>query len=147
MKPDGGEIFVENFDGHTISAINTSANEVSESFLAGDNPASAIVTSDNSLLYVSSFGTDSVGVFDVSTRKMIGKVSVGSHPDSIALSPSEDLLLVANARSGDLAIVRTDKRATKKIKSPPYRLFNLVPVGMRPNSIAVAAQRSTSGAK
>jgi hypothetical protein len=78
---------------------------------------------------------------------MIGKVSVGSRPDSIVPSAAEDLLLVANSRSGDVAIVRTDKRATKKIKSPPYRLFNLVPVGLQPNSIAVWTQRSGPKAK
>ena len=41
MKPDGGEIFVSNFDSDTISEIATSNNEVGGAYTVGAHPSRA----------------------------------------------------------------------------------------------------------
>ena len=38
LKPDGGEIFVSNFDSNSFSIVEAYTNEVSGSYLIGSNP-------------------------------------------------------------------------------------------------------------
>ena len=78
-------------------------------YLIGDNPSHGVVTSDNSLLYMSNFGSDTVSVYAIDEGRVIGAVQVGSHPDALALTPDEAHLLVVDSGSGDVAVVRTVK--------------------------------------
>ena len=41
LKPDGGELFVCNFDSASVSVIETAANEVGGSYLIGSQPVHA----------------------------------------------------------------------------------------------------------
>ena len=99
----------------------------------------SLVSGDNSTLYVSNFASNSIAVIDATTRKLITTVQVGSQPDALALSPAENMLLVADAGSGDVAVLRLDKRRDKKVQAPPPRLFMMIPTGAKPSQIAVKA--------
>jgi YVTN family beta-propeller protein len=137
MKPDGGEVFVSNYEAQTISVVGPYTDEVSDSFLAGDHPVRSLVSGDNSTLYVSNFASNDIAVFDAITRKLITTVQVGSNPDALALTPAETMLLVADSGSGDVAVLLLDKRVDKKVQAPPPRLFLMIPTGARPSQIAV----------
>ena len=97
----------------------------------------SLVSGDNGTLYVSNFASNSVAVFDAITRKLITTVQVGSKPDALALTPAENMLLVADSGSGDVAVLLLDKRSDKKVQAPPPRLFMMIPTGARPSQIAV----------
>ena len=90
LKPDGGELFVSNFNSNNFSIVETGNNEVGGSYLIGDNPSQGIVTADNSLLYMSNFGSDTVSVYAIDEGRVAGAVQVGSHPDALALTPDEE---------------------------------------------------------
>ena len=131
LKPDGGEAFVSNYDSDTISELTTSSNEVGGAYLVGGHPVRGLVSADNSLLYVSDFSAGRVGVYSIDDGKLIGSgVRVGEGPDALAFSASGRFLLVVNAQSGDIAVVRT---------SNPASLLTLFPAGRAPNDIAVKA--------
>ena len=68
-----------------------------------------------------------LGLLRFDDGQRIGGVSVGDGPSAMALSSLGHLLLVVDTHSGDLALVRTASHA----------LFNIVPTGSGPNSIAV----------
>ena len=53
-----------------------------ESFLAGDHPVRTLVSGDNGTLYVSNFASNSVAVFDATTRKLITTVQVAKLPEA-----------------------------------------------------------------
>ena len=136
LKPDGGELFVCNFDSDSVSVIETSTNEVGSTFLIGTHPSHAVVSNDNSLLYVSNFGADAVAVYSIDTGKFVASIMVGSRPDALALSPNQHFLLVADALAGDVAVIlKRDK--TTRANPAPFALHTLVPVGIQPNQIAV----------
>jgi YVTN family beta-propeller protein len=137
MKPDGGEIFVSNFDSDSISEIATGTNEVGGAYLVGAHPASGIVSADNSLLWISNFNADSIGVYSIDDGQLIKpSVRVGSGPDALAFSSDGFLLLAVDARSGDVSVVRTQSYASNgaiRIGT----LFTMLPAGKQPNAIAV----------
>lgn len=140
LKPDGGEIFVSNFDSDTISEIATSTNEVGGAYLIGAHPVRAIVSADNSLLWISNFNADAIGVYSIDDGKRINTVPVGGGPDGLAFSAEGHLLLAANTGSGDISVVRVMSRTPSGV-SRTGTLFTMLPAGKQPNAIVVKAFR------
>lgn len=129
LKPDGGEIFAVNYDSGSISEIDTSTNEVGAAYLVGTHPVRGVASADNSTLYVSDFDADSLGVFSIVDADLVGTARSGDGPDAMAFSSAGHLLLVADARSGDVAVIRT----------LTHSLLTTLPAGSKPNDIAVKA--------
>jgi YVTN family beta-propeller protein len=131
LPPDGGEIFVSNYDSDTISEISTQTNEVGGAYLVGPHPSHGVATADNSLLYFSNFSTGRVGTYSIDDGKLGDSVRVGEGPDALAFSAEGHLLFVADSVSGDIAVIRTNV--------PHPWLLTLFPAGRRPSGIAIAA--------
>ncbi len=132
LKPDGGEIFVSNFGSDSISEISTWTNEVSGTYTIGSKPVHGIVSGDNSTLWVANFGADLISIYSIDDGKLVATVHTGSAPDALAFSADEHLLLVTDAHSGDVAVVRTQGKQGAA-------LFTILPAGSSPNAIAVKA--------
>lgn len=132
VKPDGGEIFVSNFDSNTISAISTWTNEVENTYPIGNRPVYSVVSADNGSLWVSNFSAESVSLYSVDDGKMLTSIHTGPGPDALAFSADEHLLLATDARSGDVAVIRTAS------KNGP-ELFTMLPAGASPNDVVVKA--------
>jgi len=132
LKPDGGEVFVTNFDANTISEVVTNTNEVAATHLIGAGPVRGVISADNSTLYVSNFNSDTIGVYSIDDGKLVETVHVGSRPDALALSPNQNFLFVADTAAGDVSVVRTAARQGAV-------LLTIIPVGQQPNAIAVKA--------
>jgi YVTN family beta-propeller protein len=139
LKPDGGELIVCNFDSDNISIIETTTNEVGNSYLVGTHPARGLVTGDSARLYVSNFGSNSVAVYDIDNGKVITSIAVGSRPDALALSVNESYLLILDSGSGDVAVI--ERRRPTKLEPAEYALLTMTQVGLQPNNIAVKAFR------
>ncbi len=130
LKPDGGEIFAVNYDGASFSEIDTSTNEVGSAYMVGTHPVAGIATADNSLLYVSDFDADTLGVYSIDDGELMPVAPrTGDGPETMAFSKAGNLLFVVNTRSGDVAVIRTSTNS----------LLNLFPVGAKPNDIVVKA--------
>lgn len=134
LKPDGGELFVSNFDSDSISEVATSTDDVSGAYLMGSHPVHGLVSADNTLLYVSNFRSQELSIYSIDDGKRLVlplPLRVGDGPDGLAFSTRGNLLFVVDARSGDVAVIRTSTRS----------LFTLLPTGRLPNAIAIKAFR------
>jgi YVTN family beta-propeller protein len=129
LKPDGGEIYAVNYDSGSISEIDTGTNEVGAAYLVGTHPVRGLIAADDSTLYVSDFDADSLGVFSIDDGQLIGTSRTGSGPDALAFSKAGNLLFAVDARSGDVAVIRTSS----------HSLLTMLPAGSKPNDIAVKA--------
>jgi YVTN family beta-propeller protein len=130
LKPDGGELFVSNSLSDSISEVVTSTNDVGGAYLMGDDPIRGLVSSDNSLLYVANFQSQYVTVYAIEDgRRSDPSIHVGDGPSALAFSSAGQLLFVVDARSADIAVVRTASRS----------LFTILSTGRAPNAIAVKA--------
>ena len=128
LKPDGGEVFVSNFDSDSVSEIVTSTNDVAGSYLMGSHPVHALVSPDNSLLYVSNFRSQELSIYSIDDGKRTAlPIHVGDGPDALAFSAGGQLLFAVDALSGDVAVIRTSTGG----------LFTLLPTGRQPNAIAI----------
>ena len=89
-----------------------------------------VVSADNSLLYVSNFGSDSVSVYSIQNGKFLKAIAVGSHPAGIAVGAGS--VWVANT---DGTVSRIDPAAGQGLG----RVVRTIAVGGTPSSLAVGA--------
>lgn len=136
LKPDGGEVFVSNSLSNSISEIYADKDDVAGAYLMGADPVRGLVSRDNALLYVANLRSQEVTVYSIGDGKRLstssgGGIHVGDGPSALAFSAAGHLLFVVDARSGDVAVVRTANR----------QMFTMLPAGRGPNAIAVKAFR------
>jgi YVTN family beta-propeller protein len=127
LKPDGGEAFSSNFDSDSISEIGTSADEVGGTYAVGAGTVRGVVSQDNSLLWNANFRAGTVSRYSIDDGKMIGSIHIGGSPDALALSTEGHLLLVVDAASSEVAVIR----------AMTHSLFTMLPCGPKPNDIVV----------
>jgi len=60
---------------------------------------------------------------------------VGSQPYVIALSQSQNYLLVLDSQSGDVTVIQ--KRKPRKLEPGEYGLLTMIPAGVQPNNVAI----------
>ena len=132
LKPDGGEIFVSNSAAGSVSEISTQNNEVGNTFPIGELPTHGIVSADNSALWVSNSGGNSISLYSIDDGKLVSSIHTGNAPDALAFSADQHLLLAADRKSGDVALIRTSSRLGPG-------LFTLLPAGPNPSAIAIKA--------
>ena len=130
LKPDGGEVFSTNFGGNSISEMSTWTNDVTGTYAVVMQPSRAVVSRDDSSLWIAAFGSDSASLYSIDDGRIVASVRTGSRPDALAFSADEHLLLVADSGSADVAVIRTTS------PSGPA-LFTLLPAGPQPNDIVV----------
>lgn len=136
MKPDGGEIFVSNYGGDTVSEIATNADNVGGAYVMGANPLGGVVTADNSILWESNFGDNTVGAYSIDDGTRINTVQVGEGPGPLALASGGFLLLAVDRSAGDVSVLRTVSYTPKGVPVSGS-LFTVLSAGKDPNAIAV----------
>jgi YVTN family beta-propeller protein len=134
LKPDGGEIFCSNRGSDSISEISTQTNEVGSTFPIGNKPAHGVVDMANSALWISNSGADSVSLYSIDDGKRGGSIHTDDAPDALAFSADEHLLLVANGKTGDVAVIRPQSRLGPA-------LFTMLPVGGEPVAMVVKSMQ------
>ena len=82
-----------------------------------------------------SIGSNAVAVYDIDMGKVIASLPVGSQPDGLALSQSQNYLLALNSQSGDVTVIQ--KRRPRKLEPGEYGLLTMIPAGVQPNNIVV----------
>ena len=138
LKPDGGELYVPSPEVHGLVILNTQTNEVAEFLLLGLAPSQAVLTADAAMLYASDSAAGRVIAVNIFNRQVITTVSVGQNPGAIALTPDEDIVLVVDQDSNDLAVLRTRSILQQAgATAPPSSLITLIPVGRRPRDLAI----------
>lgn len=136
LKPDGGEIFVSNAGGDTFSEIATTNNEVGGSYTIGEHPSGGIVSSDNSLLWISNSAANTVAAYSIDDGQLVNTVQVGNGPGPLAFSDGGFLVLALDRGSGDVSVIRTASY-TPKGDLITGSLFTVFAAGKHPNAIAV----------
>jgi len=130
LKPDGGELYVPSPEAHSLTILNTWSNEVAEHLVVGYAPSYGTLTTldpSDPYLYLSDSGANQITPIRVAFRRTERPIPTGQQPGVSRLTPGEDLLLVVNGESNDLAVIRTRTRS----------LITLVPVGRSPRDLAV----------
>ena len=128
LEPEEGKLLLPSPESHGLTVIDTWRNEVEGFVLAGLSPVRGVLTSDQKALFLSDASGHVIALeYPPAAGRATRPISAGQRPGVCRLTPGEDLLLVVNEDSDDLAVIATRSR----------RLITLVPVGARPRDLAI----------
>ncbi len=100
-----------------------------------------VVLAKNGLLYVSDWADRRVLVVEPQTLKTIAKISVGEHPNQLALHPKDNRLFVACASSNAVYVIDTKAGTVQETIYTP--LFPQSPEGSTPDALCIAPDGQT----
>jgi len=117
--------------------INTWTHEVGDYMVLGSAPTRGVLSADGSTLYVSDSAAGHIIPVDLPNRRVMrepgtGKefpIPAGTSPGVMRFDPepSENLLVVVNEGSSDVAVIRVRTNS----------LLTMIPVGNTPQDLAV----------
>jgi len=109
VSPTRNEVYVVNSGAEgaqgSITVINAENNTVAATIPVQRQPVSIDLDATGNLAYVANFGSNTISVLDLKTRREIARIGTGEEPDSVRISPDRKTLAVANSRSGSVSII------------------------------------------
>src|SRR5687767_6807904 len=116
-------VYVSNERSGDVSVIDPTTNEIVATIPVGKRPRGINVSADGKLVYVALSGSpinppgqpestepadksaDGIGVIDVASRKLIGKLPSGSDPEQFSLSKDGAKMYIANEDVGQVTVL------------------------------------------
>ncbi len=143
FTPDGNYAYTANYQGGTVSVIDTNPTHLTYNTVVATIPvgqsvgAQVAISPDGSRAYVANFNSNTVSVIDTATNALVDtnptmagtqSISVGTHPYGVAVSPDGSLAYIANNASGTVSVIDTAANT----------VINTIPVGTSPFGVAVS---------
>ncbi|MBZ2177748.1 MAG: hypothetical protein ACK58M_03650 [Acidobacteriota bacterium] len=96
-----------------------------------------VIDSVRQRLYIANSGMNRVEVYDLRQRRLLNPIKVGQLPRTLAMSPDNATLFVANSGSESVSIVDPERlEVTGRIKFPPIPFNGNVPI-VTPSHVGV----------
>src|SRR5260370_27269431 len=116
-------------------------------------PIRLILNKNQTRLFVAEGSSDTVAVISTNSRKVLEEISTtapkdvfensrgykGSSPNSLALSPDEQMLYVTNAGANDVAVIELGAGNNAAEDEHSQNLLGFIPTGWYPNSVSGSA--------
>ena len=135
FNADGGQLFVTGDGADAVAIVFPYRTpEVAETLLVGRNPGP--MAASKAFLFVASPSAGNVSILEISSRKVIAVLSVGSDPGFIIVTPDDQYALVLNRQSGDVSVLRI--ATITKTRDRRASLLTVIPVTTPPVIVAVA---------
>jgi len=100
-----GFVFMANFNGGTVSMINTATNKVMYTLTAGANPIGVSANPKGTRVYVTNFSSNSITVIDVASHSVLATITVGKSPNGVTVSPDGSKVYVSNSNDNSLSVI------------------------------------------
>jgi YVTN family beta-propeller protein len=104
-SPDGFHAYVSNFNGDSVTVIDTFFNTVADTITVGASPYLVAYNPAGDVVFVTVNGENAVKMIDTATNSVVGTIAVGDHPVGIAVSPDGGTIYVGNASDGTVSVI------------------------------------------
>lgn len=101
----GGELYVRNFAGNSISVFDIATNTVTATIALPAQPSSLSLNSDLGKLYVLFNSSKSLSVYDQKTRAFIKSIPVGNNPNVVVGNEGMERVLVNNVNDKTVSVI------------------------------------------
>ena len=128
-------------DAGIITTIDLATEKEIQSEAAGARPYDVAVARNGSRLYVSEWAGRVVRVLDPVDLRTVARITVGDHPNQIAIHPQDDRIFVACASSNCVSVI--DTRRGIVVETIHTALFPRAPEGSTPDALAIAPDGRT----
>lgn len=133
---DGKRLYVSLWGRASVAVINLETQKLEAVWETKAHPTELLLNQKQDLLFVACANSNSVCGIETATGKTLEVITsslypqapVGSTPNSIALSPDEKVLLIANADNNNIAVIDVSERGRS-------RSLGFIPAGWYPTSV------------
>ena len=122
-----GLAYVPNFNGKSVSVINTASNAVVATIPVGTSPFSVAVSADGSRVYIANQGY-TLSVINTSTNQVVSTIGTTRSPTGLAVSPDGSKLYVGYYSNATVNVFNTTTNA----------LINTITVGIQPMGLIMS---------
>lgn len=137
ITPNGSFAYVTNSLGDTVSPVDlaTSPATVDAPIRVGNGPAAIAIAPNGRIAYVTNFNSNTVTPINLATSPATVErpIAVGAGPWSIAVSPDGNYVCVSDSEASTVSLIST---ATRTVST--------IPVGGRPQAIAISPDSFTA---
>ncbi len=141
FTPDGGALFVSNWNDSTVSRFTVLEHglQARRPLVVAPRPSALALGRDGQTLYVACGGSDAVSVVDLAEGRVTATIALGltakaphgSTPNALAVSPDGRVLYVANADNNAVAVVGLGTEEGPRVRG-------LIPTGWYPDAVALS---------
>jgi YVTN family beta-propeller protein len=128
-------------DAGRITAIDLVTDKEIQSAAVGTRPYDVAIARNGTRLYVSDWAGRVVRVLDPGDLRTVARISVGEHPNQIAVHPQDDRIFVACASSNCVSVI--DTRRGIVVETIHTALFPRAPEGSTPDALAIVPDGKT----
>ncbi|WP_406695944.1 alkaline phosphatase family protein [Singulisphaera sp. Ch08] len=144
LDENAGRLYVSLWGAAKVAIIDIKANALDGEYETQEHPNEMLTAKQGRYLYVANANRNTVTVLDTNKGQAIETINTaiapqapaGSTPSSLALTPDESILLVANANTNDVAAFNVKDAG----KSTP---LGFIPVGWYPTSVRASRDGKT----
>jgi YVTN family beta-propeller protein len=127
VSPDGKRAYSADYDGQTVTVIDTATYEVLERIAVPENPHGIVVSPDGQEIWVSNRKSSDVAIIDAATNKIIERIDFEEE------SPPNH---VAFTRDGAKAYV-TAGNSVRVVDAPAREIVSTIEVGDTPHELSL----------
>ncbi len=125
----GPFLYVPNGGSNSVTVIDTPTNTtVPPAIAVGNQPRTAAVRGDESLVYVTNLFGNSVSVINTGTNTVVATINVGANPFEVAVSPDGTRAYVTNFGGTSVSVINTGTNT----------VVATINVGLSPFGVAVS---------
>jgi YVTN family beta-propeller protein len=107
FTPSGDRLFVADYDGASVSVIDTATQTLITNVTVGIKPRGLAIKPDGSEIYVTNEGAGTVSVISNATLTVLKTTRVGNQPYQVLVTPDGAWAYVSNSGAQNLSIIST----------------------------------------
>jgi YVTN family beta-propeller protein len=139
FSDDGKTLYVANWGGQSVSAIDVDGRSVRAEIPVGKHPEALVRSADGRRLFVSEADDDAIGVIDLATAKRSVDVALGLYGARLAGASPSALALSADGRRLYVACGAANAVAVLDVAQKIPRVVGALPAGWYPTALAFDA--------
>lgn len=110
--PDGDTVLVVSETAGALLVVSLERAEIIAATSTGGNlPQQVVLSGDGRFAFVSNQGSGTIGVINLSRRRLEKTIDVGGGPGAMALSPNKQELWVANSGSNSISLIQVEQQS------------------------------------
>ncbi len=141
VHPTDKSLYTLDIEAGTLSRQSAEPGQEAITRKVAQKPYDVILNADGSKLYVSDWADKCVLELEPTTLETRARVTVGEHPNQIAIHPKDGRVFVACASSNSVSV--TDPATNEAIESVVTSLFPRAPEGSTPDALALSPDGKT----
>jgi YVTN family beta-propeller protein len=107
ISPAGDRVYCANYDGNSVSAIDTATKQLIATIPVGQRPRAIAITPDGREVYTADVISGTVSIINTTTLSVIATLPTGQYPWELVITADGTKAFVSNTYSDTVSVINT----------------------------------------